>query len=167
MGSVLLEHLAVIAQELGISEFVAEVLLQNRKMLSVFTDAGYEVDRRIEDGIVSVRFEIKPTERSEAVRLSREHRAESVSMRAVLFPESIAVVGASRRSDSIGHQILENILAAGFTGAVYAVNNEAMEVCGLTPTPGSPTSPGTSTSPWWPCRRRRCSTSSLTAPRRG
>ena len=132
VGSVLLEHLAVIAQELGISEFVAEVLPQNRKMLSVFTDAGYEVDRRIEDGIVSVRFEIKPTERSEAVRLSREHRAESVSMRAVLFPESIAVVGASRRSDSIGHQILENILAAGFTGAVYAVNNEAMEVCGLT-----------------------------------
>jgi acyl-CoA synthetase (NDP forming)/RimJ/RimL family protein N-acetyltransferase len=131
VGSVLLEHLAVIAQEVGISEFVAEVLPQNRKMLSVFTDAGYEVDRRIEDGIVTVRFEIKPTERSEAVRLSREHRAEAVSMHAVLFPESIAVIGASRRSESIGHQILENILAAGFAGAVYAVNNEAMEVCGL------------------------------------
>ncbi|HEY7723376.1 MAG TPA: GNAT family N-acetyltransferase [Pedococcus sp.] len=132
VGSVLLEHLAVIAQELGVSEFVAEVLPQNRKMLSVFTDAGYEVDRHIEDGIVSVRFEIRPTERSEAVRLSREHRAEAVSMHAVLFPESIAVVGASRRRESIGHQILENILAAGFTGAVYAVNNEAVEVCGLT-----------------------------------
>jgi acyl-CoA synthetase (NDP forming)/GNAT superfamily N-acetyltransferase len=132
VGSVLLEHLAVIAQELGVTEFVAEVLPQNRKMLSVFTDAGYEVDRHIEDGIVSVRFEIRPTERSEAVRLSREHRAEAVSMHAVLFPESIAVVGASRRRESIGHQILENILAAGFTGAVYAVNNEAVEVCGLT-----------------------------------
>ena len=109
VGSVLLEHLAVIAQEAGVAEFIAEVLPQNRKMLSVFSDAGYEVDRHIEDGIVSIRFEIKPTERSEAVRLSREHRAEAVSMHAVLFPESIAVVGASRRSDSIGHQILENI----------------------------------------------------------
>jgi acyl-CoA synthetase (NDP forming)/GNAT superfamily N-acetyltransferase len=131
VGSVLLEHLAVIAQEAGVAEFIAEVLPQNRKMLSVFSDAGYEVDRHIEDGIVSIRFEIKPTERSEAVRLSREHRAEAVSMHAVLFPESIAVVGASRRSDSIGHQILENIQAAGFNGAVYAVNNEAMEVSGL------------------------------------
>lgn len=131
VGSVLLEHLAVIAQEAGVAEFIAEVLPQNRKMLSVFSDAGYEVDRHIEDGIVSIRFEIRPTERSEAVRLSREHRAEAVSMHAVLFPESIAVVGASRRSDSIGHQILENIQTAGFNGAVYAVNNEAMEVSGL------------------------------------
>jgi len=131
VGSVMLEHLAVIAHEVGITEFVAEVLPQNRKMLSVFSDAGYEVDRHIEDGIVSVRFEIRPTERSEAVRLSREHRAEAVSMRAVLFPDTIAVIGASRRRDSIGHQILANILAASFNGAVYAVNNEAMEVLGL------------------------------------
>ena len=131
VGSVMLEHLATIAQEAGITEFTAEVLPQNRKMLSVFSDAGYEVERRFEDGVVSIRFEIKPTERSEAVRLSREHRAEAVSMRSVLFPDTIAVIGASRRTDSIGHQILANILGAGFNGAVYAVNNEAMEVLGL------------------------------------
>src|SRR6478672_1843335 len=131
IGSVLLEHLAVIAWEAGIEEFTAEVLPQNRKMISVFSEAGYEVSRRFEDGVVSVRFQIRPTERSEAVRLSREHRAESVSMRSVLFPDSIAVVGASRRKDSIGHQLLHNVLAGGFTGAVHAVNNEALEVLGL------------------------------------
>ncbi|KQZ88585.1 multidrug ABC transporter permease [Phycicoccus sp. Root563] len=131
IGSVLLEHLAVIAWESGIEEFTAEVLPQNRKMISVFSEAGYEVSRRFEDGVVSVRFQIRPTERSEAVRLSREHRAESVSMRSVLFPDTIAVVGASRRSDSIGHHILSNIQSAGFNGAVYAVNREAMEVLGL------------------------------------
>ncbi|HEV7196569.1 MAG TPA: GNAT family N-acetyltransferase, partial [Pedococcus sp.] len=80
IGSVLLEHLAVIAWEAGVDEFTAEVLPQNRKMLSVFSDAGYEVTRHFEDGVVTLRFEIQPTERSEAVRLSREHRAESVSM---------------------------------------------------------------------------------------
>ncbi len=131
IGSVLLEHLAVIAWEAGVEEFTAEVLPQNRKMISVFSEAGYEVSRRFEDGVVSVRFQIQPTERSEAVRLSREHRAESVSMRSVLFPDTIAVVGASRRSDSIGHHILSNIQAGGFNGAVYAVNREAMEVLGL------------------------------------
>lgn len=131
IGSVLLEHLAVIAWESGIEEFTAEVLPQNRKMISVFGEAGYEVSRRFEDGVVSVRFKIQPTERSEAVRLSREHRAESVSMRSVLFPGSIAVVGASRRPESIGHHLLANIQAAGFQGAVHAVNREAMEVLGL------------------------------------
>ena len=131
IGSVLLEHLAVIAWEAGVQEFTAEVLPQNRKMISVFADAGYEVARRFEDGVVSLSFRIQPTERSEAVRLSREHRAESVSMHSVLFPDSIAVVGASRRTDSIGHHILANIQAAGFNGAVHAVNREAMEVLGL------------------------------------
>ena len=131
IGSVLLEHLAVIAYEAGVGEFTAEVLPQNRKMISVFSEAGYEVSRRFEDGVVSLRFQIEPTERSEAVRLSREHRAESVSMHTVLFPDTIAVVGASRRSDSIGHHLLANIQSAGFNGAVYAVNREAMEVLGL------------------------------------
>ncbi len=107
------------------------MLPQNRKMISVFSEAGYEVDRHFEDGVVTLRFKIQPTERSEAVRLSREHRAESVSMHSVLFPDSIAVVGASRRTDSIGHHILSNIQGGGFNGTVYAVNREAMEVLGL------------------------------------
>jgi acyl-CoA synthetase (NDP forming)/RimJ/RimL family protein N-acetyltransferase len=131
VGSVLLEHLAAIAQEKGISRFVADVLPQNRKMIGVFTEAGYEVDHWYDDGVISVSFRIEPTEHSQAVRMAREHRAESVSMHSVLFPDSIAVVGASRRDDSIGHQLLQNILSGGFTGAVHAVNNEALEVLGL------------------------------------
>ena len=63
IGSVLLEHLAAIARDMGITEFTAEVLPQNRKMLQVFADAGYEVQRHLEDGVVSVRFAIEPTDR--------------------------------------------------------------------------------------------------------
>lgn len=40
IGSVLLEHLAAIARDMGITEFTAEVLPQNRKMLQVFSDAA-------------------------------------------------------------------------------------------------------------------------------
>ena len=43
LGSVLLEHLTVAARERGITRFVADVLPQNRKMMTVFTEAGYEV----------------------------------------------------------------------------------------------------------------------------
>jgi acyl-CoA synthetase (NDP forming)/RimJ/RimL family protein N-acetyltransferase len=131
VGSVLLEHLAAIAQEEGVRRFVADVLPQNRKMISVFTEAGYEVSHHYDDGVIAVSFTITPTEQSQAVFTAREHRAESVSMHGVLFPETVAVVGASRRADSIGHQLLQNILTGGFTGSVYAVNPEASEVQGL------------------------------------
>ena len=52
-------------------------------------------------------------------------------MRRVLYPSSIAVIGASRSPDRVGHNVLANILGAGFTGPVYAVNPEADEVLAL------------------------------------
>ena len=131
VGSVLLEHLAAIGQERGLAKFVADVLPANRKMIQVFTEAGYEVNYHFEDGVIEVAFTIEPTLQSQAVRLSREHRAEALSVRSALFPDSIAVVGASRRVDSIGHQLLTNIRAGGFTGRVHAVNIEARHVQGL------------------------------------
>jgi acyl-CoA synthetase (NDP forming)/GNAT superfamily N-acetyltransferase len=131
VGSVLLEHLAAIAQERRVSKFVADVLPQNRKMIEVFTEAGYDVNYHFDDGVIEVAFTIEPTDHSEAVRLSREHRSDALSVRSALFPDSIAVIGASRRVDSIGHQMLANIRAGGFTGRVHAVNIEARHVQGL------------------------------------
>ncbi|WP_377642161.1 GNAT family N-acetyltransferase [Oryzobacter terrae] len=122
IGSVLLEHLAAIARDLGISRFTAEVLPQNRKMLAVFADAGYEVARHVEDGVVEVWFDIEPTDRSRAVEMSREHRAEAQSLRALLNPSVVAVVGASRRKDAMGTHVLERIVSSGFTGKVHPVN---------------------------------------------
>ena len=142
IGSVLLEHLAAIAQEFGITKFTAEVLPQNRKMLSVFADAGYDVSRRIEDGVVAVHFDIEPTERSKAVALSREHRAEASSVRALLHPGSVAVIGASRHEDSIGHRLLADLLEAGFTGAVHPVNPHAEQILGHTAYPTLADVPG-------------------------
>ncbi len=131
VGSVLLEHLAAIAQESGITRFVAEVLPQNRKMMKVFTDAGYEVRHHYDDGVIAVEFTIEPTDRSQAVQLAREHRAEAQSMKAVLSPRSIAVVGVSRRPDAMGSMILDNVLDGGFGGPVYVVHSEAETVRGL------------------------------------
>jgi acetyltransferase len=43
-------------------------------------------------------------------------------LRALLAPRSVAVIGASRRPGTMGHQILRNLITYGFTGAVYPVN---------------------------------------------
>jgi acyl-CoA synthetase (NDP forming)/RimJ/RimL family protein N-acetyltransferase len=132
IGSVLLEHLAAIAQELGIHRFTAEVLPQNRKMLMVFKEAGYELSHHLEDGVVAVGFDIEPTERSKAVQLSREHRAESRSMTTILFPQRVAFIGASRREQSIGALVMRNLLAAGFQGELLPIHPEADEIQGRT-----------------------------------
>jgi acetate---CoA ligase (ADP-forming) len=47
---------------------------------------------------------------------------------AILKPRSIAVIGASRMSNTIGHQIFANLLRYGFTGAVYPVNPNASSI---------------------------------------
>ncbi|MDO5699446.1 MAG: GNAT family N-acetyltransferase [Dermatophilus congolensis] len=131
LGSVLLEHLAAIAGEEGVTQFVADVLPQNRKMMKVFVDAGYEVSHAFEDGVIAVSFRIEPTEKSSGVQLAREHRAESQSMSRVLKPASIAVVGVSRRPDAFGTILLDNILDSGFTGPVHVVTSEATSVRGI------------------------------------
>ncbi|MFJ4208187.1 GNAT family N-acetyltransferase [Paenarthrobacter sp. NPDC089675] len=131
IGSILLEHLAVAARENGIRRFTAEVLPENRKMLMVFADAGYDLHRQFDDGVVSVEFNIDPTEKSRAVMESREHRAEARSVRDLLAPSSIAVIGASRKWGTVGYQLLEHIIEGGFKGPVYAVNPEAFELAGM------------------------------------
>ncbi|EAP98854.1 hypothetical protein JNB_01760 [Janibacter sp. HTCC2649] len=130
IGSVLLEHLAAIAQEFGITRFTAEVLPQNRKMLTVFSEAGYEVSRKVEDGVVEVRFDIEPTDRSKAVAMSREHRAEAISVSRMLRPKTVAVIGAGRSPQSMGHHFLKNLLDGGFTGQAHPVNRNAKKILG-------------------------------------
>lgn len=131
IGSILLEHLAAAARENGIRKFSAEVLPENRKMLMVFSDAGYDVSRHFDDGVVSLEFNIDPTEKSRAVMEAREHRAEARSIQELLAPSSVAVIGASRKWGTVGYQLLEHIIEGGFTGPVYAINPEALELAGM------------------------------------
>ena len=53
---------------------------------------------------------------------ARESRADAASLRRLLQPRSVAVVGASPRRATVGRAILHNIVTGGFTGPVYAVN---------------------------------------------
>jgi GNAT superfamily N-acetyltransferase len=79
LGSILLEHLAAAASECGLRRFVAEVLAENSPMVRVFRDAGYQVSREIEEGVLHLEFDIDPTEESLAVARSREQAAEDRS----------------------------------------------------------------------------------------
>jgi acetyl coenzyme A synthetase (ADP forming)-like protein len=131
LGSILLEFLAAIARELGVRRFVASTLPDNRKMLGVFTDAGFEVERHLDGGTVEVSFPIEATPASVAVQRDRERVAEARSVDRLLAPSSVAVVGASRASGTIGHALLRNLLEGDFTGPVYPINPNTTSVAGV------------------------------------
>ncbi|MGW4896505.1 bifunctional acetate--CoA ligase family protein/GNAT family N-acetyltransferase [Kitasatospora sp. NPDC004240] len=124
VASALLEHIAAVAQERGIRRFQAEVLPENRKMVKVFTDAGYTQRRSFADGVVHLEFDLEPTAASLAVMRAREHRAEARSVQRLLTPRSVAVLGVSRNPQTVGRAILRDVLA-GAEGPVYAVNRNA------------------------------------------
>ncbi|MEU6770274.1 GNAT family N-acetyltransferase [Streptomyces sp. NPDC046759] len=122
VASALMEHIAAVARERGIRRFAAEVLPANTKMIKVFTDAGYTQKRSFEDGVVRLEFDLEPTDRSVAVQRAREQRAEARSVRRLLVPGSVAVVGVGRVPGGVGRSVLGNLRDAGYGGRLYAVN---------------------------------------------
>ena len=52
-------------------------------------------------------------------------------VKALFEPRSIAVIGASRRPETVGGALIENLLSGGYTGRIYPVNPSADEIRGL------------------------------------
>jgi acetyl coenzyme A synthetase (ADP forming)-like protein len=131
IGTALLTHLVFLARANGITEFEADVLGENNQMLEVFANSGFVVKRSVEAGVVHVTFPTEETAQFVHATDVRERHAAAASVRSVLAPRSVALVGASRRSGSIGHSLLANLRRCGFTGAVYPVNPNATQIDGL------------------------------------
>ena len=131
VGTRLLERLAALASEAGIERFVAEVRPENRPMLDVFANAGFEATRELAGGTVEVRFPIEPTERYRTRVDERDHEAVVESLRPFFEARSVAVLGASRKRGSIGGELFRNILESDFAGAAYPVNLRGEPVAGV------------------------------------
>jgi len=142
IGTLLLEHLAAAARENGIAYFRAEVLPDNTRMLQVFHDAGFRTVDRFAGGVIRVVFPITPTDESLAVMERREHQAEARSIRRILEPRSIAVIGASHEPGTIGYHLFLNLLAGGFAGPVYPVNPNSPHVASVSTHPSVLDVPG-------------------------
>ena len=137
VGTLLLEHLISLARGRGCRAVTAETLSENAAMLRVFADAGLQVQRTFADGVYDLTFPLPSGEADVTLGTyrdtvaERERSADVASLRPVLTPASVAVIGASRRSGSVGRVILQNIVTGGFSGPVYAVNPAVAELDGV------------------------------------
>jgi len=118
----MLEQLAAIASERGVRRFDADVLATNGPMLAVFEGAGFDVRRKGEYGNVTVSLDITPSQASQERIDERDHIASVASLRAILSPRSVAVVGASSEPGNLGAGVLAGILDGGFRGVAVPVN---------------------------------------------
>ena len=131
VGTRLLEQLAELAGPAGIERFVARVLADNRRMLDVFLGAGFDVAGERAEGEVEVSFPIAPTAEFRERVDERDHAAVVASLEPFFEPASVAVLGASPRSGSIGGTVLRNIAEGGYGGRLYAVNRGGEPVAGV------------------------------------
>ena len=136
IATLLLEHLVSYARSHQITTFTAQTLSENQAMLNVFADAGLLMDRHVEDGVFETIFPLPAATLTTSVDsylnavAERERSAEAASLRHVLAPESVVVIGAGRRRGTAGRAILDNIRAGGYAGRRYAVNPRARQIGG-------------------------------------
>ncbi len=131
IGTRLLEQAARLAREYGIGTFSASVLPDNRKMLGVFLDSGFEIRSQTARGVVEVELSLKETPRFAGKSHERAARAAHASLRPFFEPTAVAVVGAGRTRGTIGAEVLNNLVTTGFKGRVAPINPHALEVQGL------------------------------------
>jgi acyl-CoA synthetase (NDP forming)/GNAT superfamily N-acetyltransferase len=133
IGSLLIEHLAALARRAGIQELVGDVLATNVTMLrtSASLAPGIARDHGEDPGVVCIHIPTQPDERALAASGARDRTAEHNSLRPLLAPASLAVIGVSRSQSGVGYEILHAVLAGGFTGRAYPVNPHAKTLDGL------------------------------------
>jgi acetate---CoA ligase (ADP-forming) len=125
IGTHLLDQLAYIARDKGITTFEAEVLSENRDMMNVLINSGFSMHKQMQGSIYLGMLDLAPTEIVEQKSFEREKFASIASLRAFLNPTSVAVIGASRRPNTIGNFVFRNLIQQDFRGVVYPVNPNA------------------------------------------
>jgi acetyl coenzyme A synthetase (ADP forming)-like protein len=131
LGTLLLEHLAHVALAAGVTEFEADVLGANTRMVAMLRATGFALQLNSRGGVFRYAFTTSESDDHLQASERRAWSAAAESLRGVLAPRSVAVVGASRRPGTIGWALVENLKRRGFRGPVYPVHPSEREVQGL------------------------------------
>src|SRR5688572_8115593 len=125
LATLMLARLAEMARACGITTFEAYVLPNNRAMADVLRESGFIATFATRDDFQCWALDTTVTDETIARYDLREATSAQASLRRVLAPRSVAVIGASRERGTIGAEIFHNLLETGFNGTVYPVNRSA------------------------------------------
>jgi acetate---CoA ligase (ADP-forming) len=128
LATILLGQLADAAAAKGIDTFEAVVLSENRRMLDVLRQSGFPVKTRYEWNSVEATFPTSLTPEAVARFEQREELTSASALRRVLYPRSVAVIGASQKPGAVGAAVVRNLRASAFPGPIYPVNPTAVTI---------------------------------------
>ena len=142
IGTILVEHLALLAVRHGFTHLWAVTHADNLAMREVFRESGFPWQEYVEGGDIEVELSLTPTERTVTQTEWRDRVATVASIRPFFHPEGVAVIGASANPAGIGYRLLDALLQSGFPGPVYPVNPRAGTLAGLPAYPRVTVVPG-------------------------
>ncbi len=128
IGTKLIEWLAIVARKNEIDTFEALVLRENTQMLSVFQGYGFHMKREVIGDVYHITF---PLTKTPEVIKKKEERALTAtinSLKHIIQPRSVAVIGASNRPGAIGQLVFQSIIQNKFSGVVYPVTTSSSAV---------------------------------------
>ncbi|MEU7688102.1 bifunctional acetate--CoA ligase family protein/GNAT family N-acetyltransferase, partial [Streptomyces spectabilis] len=131
VGTLLLEHMVSAARADGITAFTADALAENHEVLKVFADLGLSTARHFDGSEVRCVVQLDQTDSYLTSVEARGRTADVASLRPLLRPESVVVIGVGRKPGSVGRAVLRNLRTGGFQGRVFAVNPHSAMVLGI------------------------------------
>ncbi|MFJ9007805.1 GNAT family N-acetyltransferase [Streptomyces canus] len=131
VGTLLVEHLVSAARADGVTSFTADALSENQEVLRLFADLGLRTARRFEGPEVRCTIALDGDDTYLTAVEERGRAADVESLRPLLRPTVVAVVGAGRKAGSVGRAILHQLKAGGYIGRLWAVNSAATSILGV------------------------------------
>ena len=127
VATLLFEYLFAVARSEGVSQVDADVLAVNQGVSVVLRDLGLPVRSTCFSDLREVVVRVPEagtttaSERYAQAMLERSIQSDVASLRPVLAPHSVVVVGAGSHPDSVGRLVLRQLVAGGFTGPLHLV----------------------------------------------
>jgi acetyl coenzyme A synthetase (ADP forming)-like protein len=131
VATLLLERLAIHASRTGFQAFHASILADNLPMRDVFRDCGYAIRSATAGGVVELRLALSTSGQAVTSADARRHEAATESLRPLLTPKAIAIIGASHEPTKLGSRVLRALQTSGYTGPIYPVHRSAAALSGL------------------------------------
>ena len=128
LGTKLMEWLFNVARDNGITTFEADVPVGDDKMIALIKNYGFHFTTSLGRDVYHITIPIKRTQRVLKKEEERERISTIKSLHPILYPSSVATIGASRHPGSIGQLLFQCIVQNGFSGTAYPVNPNAGSV---------------------------------------
>ena len=137
VATLLLEYLVAVARSDGVTHVDADVLAVNQGVSVVLRDLGLPVRSTSASDVREIEVRVPEpgtttaSERYSQAMLERSIRSHVASLRPMLTPRSVVVVGAGSHPDSIGRLVLRQLVEGGFAGPVHLVSRHTTDFSGV------------------------------------